>query len=224
MRGQEDSNAGVGSRPLRWIRRLRNHAALGGVTLAVATLLFVAIPSADAVFRASMATAYVGLALLAATLAFGSVAAFRGRRYPVTTDIRRDVGIWTAIYALVHVVIGLQVHLRGKMWEYFVHSVRGSFLPRIDPFGAANYAGAIAALLLAMLLVTSNDASLRKLGALKWQRVHRLVEWALVLTLLHGGAYQWLEKRHWVIVVGFVVVAVTVIGARVRAGRVRRNR
>ena len=174
-------------------------------------------------FRASMATAYVSLTLLAATLVFGPIAAFQGRRYPVSTDIRRDVGIWAAIVAIAHVVVGLQVHLRGKMAEYFVHSVRGVFLPRIDPFGAANYAGATAALLLALLLVTSNDASLRSLGSRSWQFVHRSVEWALVLTILHGAVYQWVEKRDWGFVIGFGFVVAMVIGMRIRASRVRRN-
>ena len=173
-------------------------------------------------FRASMATAYVALVLLTATLAFGPIASFKGRRYPVTTDIRRDVGIWTAVVAIAHVVIGLQVHLRGKMWEYFVHSVRGTFLPRIDPFGAANYAGAVAAILLVVLLATSNDASLRGLGAPTWQRVHRTVEWVLILTLLHAGVYQWVEKRQAGIIVVLLMVGVSGLAMRLAAERARR--
>lgn len=158
-------------------------------------LMFVMLDSTDAIFRASMASAYVALALLVATLAFGPVAALQGRRYPVSTDIRRDVGIWAALIAIAHVVLGLQVHLRGKMWEYFVRPVKGTLLPRIDPFGAANYSGVVATLLLILLLVTSNDASLRRLGVTRWQRLHGLIEWGLIATLLHGAAYQWVERR-----------------------------
>ena len=203
------------------MRRLRHHVALGAASCSAAALVFATVQSTDPVFRASMATAYVGLFLLAATLAFGPVAAFRGRRYPVTTDIRRDVGIWAGVMAIAHVVIGLQVHLRGTMWEYFLHSAGGTFLPRIDPFGAANYAGAVAALLLAILLATSNDASIRWLGAGTWQNVHRTVEWALILTLLHGSVYQWVEKREPAIVVVFMLVAAAVILIRVNVRRAR---
>jgi sulfoxide reductase heme-binding subunit YedZ len=180
------------------------------------------IRSTDSLFRASMATAYVGLFLLVATLAFGPVAAFRRRRYPVTTDVRRDTGIWAAIVSMAHVVIGLQVHVRGKMWEYFVHSVRGTFLPRVDPFGAANYAGAVAAILLVILLATSNDASLRRLGASTWQRVHRSAEWALILTLLHAAAYQWVEKRQARIVVVLLTVGIIGLVTRLAAEHLRR--
>jgi sulfoxide reductase heme-binding subunit YedZ len=162
-----------------------------------------------------MATAYVALALFAATVSFGPIAELRGRRYPVSTDIRRDFGIWCGITAMTHVVAGLQVHLRGKMWEYFVRPAKGVLLPRIDLFGAANYAGLVATLMLVALLATSNDASLRSLGATRWQRVHRLASWALVLTLLHGGAYQLIEKRGWAFVLVLDALAAGVLYLRI---------
>jgi methionine sulfoxide reductase heme-binding subunit len=223
LRDRPDPIGNVRRRPPRFVRRLRNHAALGAASSVATVLIFGAIRSTDAMFRASMATAYVGLLLLAVTLAFGPVAALRGRRYPVTTDLRRDVGIWAAIVSIAHVVIGLQVHLRGKMWEYFVHSVGGTFLPRIDPFGAANYAGAAATFLLAVLLVTSNDAALRRLGVTGWRSVHKWVEWVFVLTLLHATIYQFVEKRDSAIVVGLMLVSIIVISMRIQALRVRGN-
>jgi len=184
-------------------------------------VIFAVLDSTDPVFRASIATAYVALALLAATLAFSPIAALRGRRYPVSTDVRRDVGIWAALVAVAHVVIGLQVHLRGKMWEYFARPIKGVMLPRFDPFGAANYGGLAAALLLVLLLVTSNDASLRRLGVVRWRRIHETIDWALVLTLLHGAAYQWVEKRAWSVVVVLCGMSVGLIWLRVVGSRRR---
>ena len=157
------------------MRRVRDHLTLGAGSLVATSAVFAAIESDDPVFRASIATAYVALGLFLVTLAFGPYAALRGRRYPVSTDIRRDFGIWTALVAIVHVVVGLQVHLRGKMWEYFVRPMKGVLLPRIDPFGVANYTGLTAGLILIALLVTSNDASLRRLGTERWRSVHALV-------------------------------------------------
>jgi hypothetical protein len=88
-----------------------------------------------------------------------------GRRgeLAVSDDLRRDCGIWCALVAITQTVLGLQVHLhlRGRMWEYFVQPVKGTLLPRIDPFGAANYTGlvAVAASFLVALHVTSDDVS-----------------------------------------------------------------
>lgn len=207
------------SDPLRLLsrraRRVRNHLALGVGTLVTAWAVFGAIESTDTVFRVSMATAYVGLVLFAITLGFGPVAALHGRRYPVSTDIRRDFGIWSGLFAIAHVAVGLQVHLKGKMWEYFVRPVKGLVLPRIDPFGAANYTGLLAALMLLALLLTSNDASLRRLGRERWRSIHALGTWALMLTLLHAALYQLVERRRWEIVATVLAVSVVVVWLRV---------
>jgi len=203
----------------RRMRRVRDHLTLGAGSLGATSAVFAAIESDDPVFRASIATAYVALGLFLVTLAFGPYAALRGRRYPVSTDIRRDFGIWTALVAIVHVVVGLQVHLRGKMWEYFVHSVKGVVLPRIDPFGAANYTGLAAILILAVLLATSNDASLRGLGTGRWRSLHALVTWCLALTLLHAVIYQFIEKRRWETVLLLLAVSVAVVWVRIAGAR-----
>ena len=206
----EERNVRRLSRPAR---RVRNHVSLGVASLACIGALYGAVSSKDVIFRASMATAYVAFALLAVTLALGPIHALRGRRYPVSTDIRRDIGIWSGIIGITHVIVGLQVHLRGKMWEYFARRVEGLLLPRFDPFGAANYAGAVATVMLITLLATSNDASLRALGSVRWRHVHALVGWALVLSILHGSAYQFVEKRPWpwVLLLACLAVAVGVI-------------
>jgi sulfoxide reductase heme-binding subunit YedZ len=211
-----DRNASRRSRSLsRRARRLRDHVALGAASLAGVWAIYAAIDSKDTVYRVSMATAYVGLALLVATLAFGPVAALKRRRYPVSTDIRRDFGIWSALVAIAHVVAGLQVHLRGKMWEYFLRPNKGILMPRIDPFGAANYTGLAAVVILATLLATSNDASLRRLGTGRWRSLHALVTWSLVLTLFHAVVYQFIEKRRWQTVVLLLVLSVAAVSLRI---------
>jgi len=194
--------------------------ALGVISLGATWAVFAGVDSDDPVFRASIATAYVALGLFIVTLGFGPNAALRGRRYPVSTDIRRDFGIWSALVAIAHVVVGLQVHLRGKMWEYFVHRVKGVVLPRIDPFGAANYTGLAAALIFLALLATSNDVSLRRLGTRRWRSLHALVTLCLVFTLLHAVTYQFVETRTWAMVATLLAVSVAVTWLRVaRAAR-----
>jgi len=199
----------------RRARRVRNHAALGAASLGAVWAVFAGVEAKDTVFRVSIATAYVALVLFVITLGFGPYAALGGRRYPVSADIRRDFGIWSALVAIAHVVAGLQVHLRGKMWEYFVQSVKGVLLPRIDPFGAANYTGLAATVILIALLATSNDASLRRLGTGRWRSLHALVTWGLVLTLLHAATYQFIENRRWETVVMLLALSVIVVWLRI---------
>jgi len=93
---------------------------------------------------------------------------------------------------LVHTAVGLNVHLRGRMWLYFVDTRHHL---RQDAFGFGNYTGIVAALVFALLLALSNDVSLRKLGVQRWKSLQRWAYAGVVLTALHAIAYQQIEKR-----------------------------
>ncbi len=174
--------------------------------------IFYTLHTTDTKFRLSMASAYVGLLFLCIALALGPWNVLRGRPNPVSTDLRRDVGIWAAILGVLHVVVGLQVHMRGKMWLYFLYpSDRPHTVPlRHDPFGFANFTGLGATLILLLLLVLSNDLSLRALGTRRWKALQRwnYVNGALVVA--HSVAYQFIERRTPLFVVAFSVMVVGV--------------
>jgi methionine sulfoxide reductase heme-binding subunit len=89
-------------------------------------------------------------------------------------------------------VLGLNVHLRGKMWLYFVDAHHRL---RADGFGFGNYTGALAALVFALLLGLSNDVSLRRLGVERWKSLQRWAYAGIVLTAAHAITYQRIEKR-----------------------------
>jgi sulfoxide reductase heme-binding subunit YedZ len=177
-----------------------------------------------------MATAYAALGLLAATLAVGPLRVLRARPNPVSTDLRRDLGIWCALVGLAHTIVGSQVHLRGRWWAYFVFPAdQPHRVPvRYDAFGATNYAGLAAALVLLVLLAISNDAALRRLGTRRWKRVQRWTYAVAALVALHGAIYQTLEKRALLGVIALVLVAAAVAAIqlagywRARLGGARR--
>jgi DMSO/TMAO reductase YedYZ heme-binding membrane subunit len=78
-------------------RRLWRHylpllALSGGMVAAFAVAL-----DQRAVQRLSIGTGYAALALLAFTLSVGPLRAVRGRRLPVSIDLRRDAGISTLL-------------------------------------------------------------------------------------------------------------------------------
>lgn len=149
-------------------------------------------PSRDFISRLSIGTAYSALFLTAAALLLGPINILWHRANPVSFDLRRDLGIWAGISALVHTAVGLNVHLRGKMWLYFVdthHQLRR------DAFGFGNYTGVLAALVFALLLALSNDVSLRKLGLERWKSLQRWAYAGVLLTAFHAIAYQHVEKR-----------------------------
>lgn len=65
----------------------------------------------DLISEASIAAAYAELFLTAAALLLGPLNVPRGKANPVSFDLRRDFGIWAGIAALVHTLVGLNVHL-----------------------------------------------------------------------------------------------------------------
>jgi sulfoxide reductase heme-binding subunit YedZ len=161
-----------------------------------------------------MATAYVSLALLVATLAPGPINLLRRQPNPVSTDLRRDLGIWAFILGLAHTVVGLQVHMKS-LWLYFFREITGpqAWSLRRDQFGLANYTGLAAALLLVFLVALSNDVSLKRLGAPRWKSLQRWNYALFALVLVHGILYQVIEKRTlpWPIWLGALALAAVIL-------------
>jgi sulfoxide reductase heme-binding subunit YedZ len=181
----------------RLTRRALHHAALAIASIAACAILQHAIAPSDTAHRLSLASAYLAVALIALTLIIGPVNALRGVRQPVSSDFRRDVGIWAFVWSVFHTVLGLNVHLRGRMLEYFFYAGSGTLLARVrrDLFGAANYAGLLAAVLVVFLAILSNDASFRLLGAERWKRLQKANCVLFAITILHAVLYLFIEKR-----------------------------
>jgi sulfoxide reductase heme-binding subunit YedZ len=205
--------------------RARRHAVLGVGT----ALLLISVdglnPSTDLLTRASFATAYAGLVLLSASLLLGPWNVLTNRANPVSTHLRRDVGIWAGGLGVLHALVGLNVHMRGRPWEYFLYSAAEGGGIRGDPFGLANFGGLAAAAILAVLLALSNDLSLRRLGTGRWKGLQRLNYVAFALVIAHGLVYQLVEGRDF----GWIatLTAATVLTAAIQIigfSRVRRHR
>jgi methionine sulfoxide reductase heme-binding subunit len=102
--------------------------------------------------RFTVATGYIATSLLALTLLIGPANLFRRRRNPISGYLRRDVGAWTAVFSVVHVVYGLQVHRRlADFVHYFVAS---DGRPLTNSFGWGNWTGLAALIVVALLLLS----------------------------------------------------------------------
>jgi len=178
-------------------KRFKRHLVLFLFSVILTAVFFYILPSKNPVFKTSMATAYGGLFLVSLTLVIGPWNIIFGRPNPVSSYLRRDIGIWAGILAIVHTIVGLQVHMGGKFWLYFIPDPKGShLLPiRLDVFGFTNHSGLVAILIFILLLSLSNNYSLKKLGALRWKKFQKWNYAIAGLVLFHGIIYQVLEKR-----------------------------
>lgn len=173
-------------------RRLLHHIVIGVGSIALTIAFMHLFPKRDFISQVSIGTAYPALFLTAAALLLGPFNVLWRKPNPASFDLRRDLGIWAGILALVHTGVGLNVHLRGKMWLYFVDT---HYQLRRDAFGFGNYIGAVAAIVFLLLLALSNDLSLRKLGIDRWKSLQRWAYAGIALTAAHAIAYQHVEKR-----------------------------
>ena len=129
------------------IRLLRHHLPILALSTAAVVLLYITRPYKDVVSRLSFATAYPAIILLSATLLTGPINVLLGRRNPVSSDLRRDIGIWAGFVSILHAVVGQCVHLRGRPWLYYVYGPQEKHVGmRHDIFGFANYTGLLATL------------------------------------------------------------------------------
>jgi sulfoxide reductase heme-binding subunit YedZ len=124
--------------------------------------------------RLTVATGYIATLLLALTLLVGPANLLLRRRNPVSSYLRRDAGMWTAAFSVVHVVVGLQVHSGGQLsgfLSYFFGRDGGVLL---NSFGLANWIGVVATVVVIGLLTISSDLALRTLKAPRWKWLQRL--------------------------------------------------
>src|SRR5680860_1561788 len=63
---------------------------------------------------------YLSIFLLAVSLLLGPVNLMLKRKNPISTYIRRDIGVFGGILGVLHSVVGLFMHFTGKPWLYFV--------------------------------------------------------------------------------------------------------
>jgi sulfoxide reductase heme-binding subunit YedZ len=158
---------------------------------------------------------YVSLLLLGATLVVGPLNLLRRRRNPVNIMLRRDMGIWAGITGCLHVVFALQLYHNGEIISYFVETrPDGGFRLATGLSGVSNYMGLIATVLLVVLLVTSNNLSLRKLKGKPWKALQHYNYVLGTLAILHTYGYQVARGREMEFRVGALALAIVVLAAQ----------
>ena len=173
---------------------------------------------------ASTVTAYVFTLLLVFALIWGPIRVLRGQRVSANSYTRRDLGIWSAVFGLTHLWLGLEEAMSQPYAQRFVEAASEppSEEVRRMLFRWGVWSGLVAAAFLVVLLLLSNDWSLRVLGVRRWKWFQRSSYVVLALVVIHGWTYQVLERRSVVWVVVFASLATVAIVLQVLARRKRR--
>jgi sulfoxide reductase heme-binding subunit YedZ len=139
--------------------------------------------------RLTVATGYVATGLLALTLLIGPANLMLRRRVPISSYLRRDVGMWTAAFGVVHVLFGFQVHSAGQLSALLAYFFTAGGAPLVNSFGLGNWTGLVATIILVGLLTISSDLALRTLKAPTWKWLQRLNYALFALVLMHALFY-----------------------------------
>jgi sulfoxide reductase heme-binding subunit YedZ len=201
------------------------HGLVGLVTSAVMISALTIGPPSGRWDRLSIVSAYVCLILYAWTLVTGPIRVLRKRPPQLNVYLRRDIGIWAAISGLLHLLIGTDVAMSPVYLGKFVTGPDGfaDAEMRSSLFSWGSVTGFVAGLIFLLLLALSNDYVLRWLGPKWWKRLQRSSYTAFFLFVLHGYAFQALERRAWPLVGTLVAVTVAVLWSQIRGARATRN-
>ncbi len=139
--------------------------------------------------RFTVATGYVATGLLALTLLIGPANLLLRRRNPVSSYLRRDAGMWTALFGVVHMIYGSLLHSGGQLSRLLNYFFAPDGSPLTNSFGLGNWTGLAATVVVVGLLALSSDAALRKLKARSWKNLQRLNYALFALVIAHAFFY-----------------------------------
>ena len=147
------------------------------------------LPDRLSVSQLTVATGYVATVLLGLTLLVGPANLLFRRRNPVSSYLRRDVGTWTVMFSIVHVILGLQLHGSGGLNGFLGYFVARDGGVLLNSFGLGNWTGLAAVVVAVGLLAISTDRRMHELKARRWKNLQRLNYALFALVALHAFFY-----------------------------------
>lgn len=174
---------------------LMRSAMIGLLALALVGLFWASRPQWVADMRLWRAVGDASVVLLALSLAIGPA----GRLFPLLSPLgrwRRQFGIWTALTGLIHTLLVLWQWVSfdlGRLMGYeFVPELGRT--ARLEPgFGLANLMGLVAMAWLLVLLATSSDRAMRRLGPAVWSWVQGFAHVVFYLVVLHAAYFLYMH-------------------------------
>lgn len=197
--------------PRRWL----THFVLAVITVAACWIALRLEPRFSLINGITVGTGYASLIYIVLTLVIGPWKLLSQRRNPVNIDLRRDTGIWAGFAGVVHVILGFQIHMGGNILLYFARWTENGLRPQINLFGLANYTGAMATLILVVLLVISNDLSVRWLKGPRWKLIQRFNYGLIALVILHTLAYQLELERSRLLALAVLALSLVTLAVQV---------
>lgn len=171
------------------------HLLAGGSGLGVGYVFWLTRPEWSPEMRFWKAVGDASLLLLYGTLVLGPAARLfpaAGRLLP----IRRELGIWFGLFAILHTVLILNGWIRWNALRLMGYEpvVGLDRMVRLESgFGLANLLGIAAVALAVPLMATSTDWAMRTLGGSAWKFLHYSAYIIFYLVVLHTAYFLYVH-------------------------------
>lgn len=178
------------------VRLLQKNAvvALGGILLSYG--FWLSRPQWDPEMRFWRAVGDGSLILLVVALVLGPLATLWPKRFGRWLPYRRELGVWFGLLALLHTILVLNGWARWDVQRFFGYD----FVPqlgrmaRLEPgFGLSNLVGLVAMLITLVLMATSTDWAVRRLGGRAWKFLQLSSYTVFYLVALHTVYFLFLH-------------------------------
>ena len=190
-------------------KRILTHLGLFGFTLLGIGLIYLYEPTSQLNDILSLGTGYVSLILLVVTLSIGTLNLILKRKNSVNLNFRRDVGVWCGLTGVFHGLISFTLYNSGNLLSYFLtKTANGSYSLDFNLNALSNVIGVLAFLIMLVLLVTSNNLSMRYLKGKSWKFVQRFNYPLFIVVVVHTIGYVVLNVRESVFT--FLLVALVI--------------
>lgn len=174
---------------------LTRHAVMAAVTAVLVWVFWTSRPEWSPDMRLWRAVGDAAVVLLFGSLVLGPAVRLwnpAARLLPW----RRQVGVWAGLTAIGHALLVIdgwaQWSLRRFLGYEFIPQLERE--ARLEPgFGLANLIGLVALVWMVVLLATSSDRAVRRLGPGAWKWVHNGANVVFYLTVLHAAYFLFLH-------------------------------
>ncbi len=166
---------------------------------ALLVYVFLAVHSRWApIHRWNRAFADASLLLLAITMLIGPVSRLRSA-WSWSVQWRRAFGVHALVLGAVHVLVVLDGWMAWEMPRLFgllVHPLRGEYVMVEHGLGLANALGMVALAYGAVLLITSNEYAVRRLGGSVWKFIQRSAYVLWMFAVAHTAYFLFMHFLH----------------------------
>lgn len=167
------------------------------------TLLFTGGLGIDPVKALEHRVGKIGLQFLVAVLAVTPLRRFTGLNL---IKFRRALGLLTFFYIAVHLAVWLALDIQFYWGEIWADILKRPYIT----IGMTGFA------LMLPLAITSNNRSIRWMGAVKWRILHKLTYLSSIAGALH---YVWLVKGWQIEPLIYMAVVLGLMATRIRVNR-----